>query len=152
MKTIKKIFLLSVFTILYSFNSNAQCPASGYWSINGLTVNFYNTSSSFNSCSWDFGDGNTSTATNPIHTYTSAGSYYVTLEIFYYSQTLYGPFLYQCTVGGTITVTAPSNIYGCTDPTATNYNANANIDDGSCLYCPVYTMTCLLYTSDAADE
>ena len=117
MKTIKKIFLLSVFTILYSFNSNAQCPASGYWSINGLTVNFYNTSSSFNSCSWDFGDGNTSTATNPIHTYTSAGSYYVTLEIFYYSQTLYGPFLYQCTVGGTITVAAP-NIYGCTDPTA----------------------------------
>ena len=134
MKIIKKIFLLSVFTTLYSFNSNAQCPANGYWSINGLTVNFYNTSYSFNSSSWDFGDGNTSTATNPIHTYANSGSYYVTLEISYTSQTLYGPFTYWCTVGGTITVAAPVNIYGCTDPLATNYNASANIDDGSCFY------------------
>jgi len=134
MKTIKKIFLLSVFSTLYSFNSNAQCPANGYWSINGLTVNFYNTSYSFNSSSWDFGDGNTSTATNPIHTYANSGSYYVTLEISYTSQTLYGPFTYWCTVGGTITVAAPANIYGCTDPTATNYNSSANIDDGSCIY------------------
>ena len=134
MKIFKRIFLLSVFTIIYSFNSSAQCPASGYWSINGLTVNFYNTSSSFSSSYWDFGDGNTSTATNPIHTYASAGSYYVTLEISYYSQTLYGPFLYYCTVGGTITVTAPTNIYGCTDPIATNYDPLATSDDGSCTY------------------
>ncbi|MES1181666.1 MAG: T9SS type A sorting domain-containing protein, partial [Flavobacterium sp.] len=25
-------------------------------------------------------------------------------------------------------------VYGCTDPTALNYNADATIDDGSCLY------------------
>ena len=134
MKIFKRIFLLLAFTIIYSFNSSAQCPASGYWSINGLTVNFYNTSSSFSSSYWDFGDGNTSTATNPIHTYASAGSYYVTLEISYYSQTLYGPFLYYCTVGGTITVTGSTNIYGCTDPIATNYDPLANTDDGSCTY------------------
>jgi len=134
MKSIKKIFLLSAFTMIYSFNSNAQCPASGYWSINGLTVNFYNTSYSFNSSSWNFGDGNTSNATNPTHIYTNPGSYYVTLEISYTSQTLYGPFTYWCTVGGTITVSAPANIYGCTDPLATNYNTSATIDDGSCSY------------------
>ena len=134
MKTIKKIFLLSAFTILYSFNISAQCPASGYWSINGLTVNFYNTSSSFSSSSWDFGDGNTSNATNPIHTYASAGSYYVTLEIGYPFYTNYGTFTSYCSVGGTITVTGPTNIYGCTDPIATNYDPLATSDDGSCTY------------------
>ena len=29
------------------------------------------------------------------------------------------------------------SIYGCTDSTATNYNANATIDDGSCIYCNI---------------
>ena len=106
----KKITLLTAFIVLYSFNSYTQCPASGHTSINGLTVNFYNTSYSFNSSTWDFGDGNTSSATNPTHTYTNPGSYYITLQISYYSQTLYGPFLYQCTIGGTITVTGPTNV------------------------------------------
>ena len=140
MKSIKKLFLILTFTTIYFFNSNAQCPASASFTANGLTVNFYNTSYKFNSSSWNFGDGNTSNATNPTHTYASAGIYYATLEISYTSQTLYGPFTYWCTIGGNITVTAP-NFYGCTDPVATNYNANANIDDGSCLYCPVYTLT-----------
>ena len=27
-----------------------------------------------------------------------------------------------------------SNVYGCTDPEATNYNSEANVDDGSCVY------------------
>ena len=27
------------------------------------------------------------------------------------------------------------SVYGCTDSTANNYDVNANIDDGSCLYC-----------------
>ena len=146
MKTVKKILLLSVFTILYSFNSNAQCPANGYWSINGLTVNFYNTSSSFSSSSWDFGDGNTSNATNPIHTYASPGTYNITLEIGYPFYTSYGTFTYYCSAGGTITVTGPANIYGCTNPTATNYNASANIDDGSCIYA-VYGCTDPLATN-----
>jgi PKD repeat protein len=30
---------------------------------------------------WDFGDGNTSTEQNPVHTYTSSGSYDVTLSV-----------------------------------------------------------------------
>ena len=45
-----------------------------------LFVSFTNqTSGDVSSYSWDFGDGNGSTATNPSHTYTSAGVYSVTL-------------------------------------------------------------------------
>lgn len=32
--------------------------------------------------------------------------------------------------------TTPQPIYGCTDPNATNYNPNATINDGSCIYPP----------------
>mgnify|MGYP003577857495 FL=1 len=36
-----------------------------------------------NSYLWDFGDGSpTSTAVNPVHTYTAAGNYLVTLKVF----------------------------------------------------------------------
>ncbi|HRN79454.1 MAG TPA: PKD domain-containing protein [Ferruginibacter sp.] len=44
-----------------------------------LTVNFTNTSAQALSYLWNFGDGNTSTAVNPSHTYTTEGTYTVTL-------------------------------------------------------------------------
>ena len=31
------------------------------------------------------------------------------------------------------------NFYGCTDVSASNFDPNATIEDGSCLYCPEYT-------------
>jgi len=40
-------------------------------------MSFTNTSTFGNTYSWDFGDGNTSTAENPNHTYTQPGSYEV---------------------------------------------------------------------------
>lgn len=48
-----------------------------------VTINFTNTSTGSGTLSyaWDFGDGGTSTATNPSHTYTAAGSYNVTLVV-----------------------------------------------------------------------
>ena len=143
------IFLILLFTILNSYKSKSQCPANASFNSNGLTVNFYNTSYHFNSSSWNFGDGNTSNATNPTHTYTNPGNYYVTLEISYTFQTLYGPFTSWCTIGGNITVSNPANIYGCTDSTATNYNTNANIDDGSCTYLPITCDTItVIYMTD----
>jgi PKD repeat protein len=44
-----------------------------------LIVNFTDQSSAATSWSWDFGDGGTSTAQNPSHQYTSAGTYTVAL-------------------------------------------------------------------------
>ena len=42
-------------------------------------IDFTNLSASATDYSWDFGDGNTSTGTNPSNTYTEAGTYEVTL-------------------------------------------------------------------------
>lgn len=45
-----------------------------------LTVSFQNNSTGADTYLWSFGDGNTSTAANPTHTYTSEGTYTVTLK------------------------------------------------------------------------
>ncbi len=48
--------------------------------INGLTATFNNSSQNALSYLWDFGDGNTSTAANPVHTYANPETYLVKLE------------------------------------------------------------------------
>ena len=50
-------------------------------SINGLDVSFTNQSTNADSYSWDFGDGQGSTATNPNHTYQNSGQFTVTLTV-----------------------------------------------------------------------
>lgn len=54
----------------------AGSPANG---AAPLTVAFTNTSTGASSYGWNFGDGQTSSAANPVNTYTNAGSYTVTL-------------------------------------------------------------------------
>jgi len=49
-------------------------------STNLNTVQFTNNSANADSYFWDFGDGNTSTATDPEHTYQADGSYVVSLS------------------------------------------------------------------------
>ena len=49
--------------------------------INGNVVSFNNSSTSGASYLWNFGDGNTSTEVNPIHTYASENTYTVTLTV-----------------------------------------------------------------------
>jgi PKD repeat protein len=58
----------------------APVSASFTSSVSGTTVNFTNTSST-GSYSWDFGDGNTSTMTNPSNTYPDYGTYTVCLTV-----------------------------------------------------------------------
>jgi Zn-dependent metalloprotease/PKD repeat protein len=45
------------------------------------TVQFYNNSNNYEAVEWDFGDGTTSTAFNPVHIYTEPGSYDVSLVV-----------------------------------------------------------------------
>jgi hypothetical protein len=56
-----------------SFTSTGACV--------GSPVQFTNTTPGSNTYSWNFGDGNTSSATNPTHTYAAAGTYNVTLLV-----------------------------------------------------------------------
>lgn len=46
-----------------------------------LTVSFTNQSTEYDLSEWDFGDGSTSTAGNPTHTYSAAGVYTVRLQV-----------------------------------------------------------------------
>lgn len=55
--------------------------ADFYWTAALNTVVFTNTSANAETYEWDFGDGNTSTAANPIHVYAQPGVYTVTLRV-----------------------------------------------------------------------
>ncbi len=65
-------------SILVSVN---QTPVANFTSVNGANglVTFTNTSTNATANSWNFGDGGTSTTTSPTHTYTSNGTYNVSL-------------------------------------------------------------------------
>ncbi|EAR26059.1 hypothetical protein A20C1_09269 [marine actinobacterium PHSC20C1] len=64
-----------------------QAPTAAFTSsVSGLTATFNSTASadpdgSIDSRAWDFGDGQSSTATNPVHSYASAGTYQVSLTV-----------------------------------------------------------------------
>ena len=51
------------------------------YSQSGNTFNFSPNTSGANSYFWDFGDGTTSNQTNPVHTFTQAGTHIVTLTL-----------------------------------------------------------------------
>ncbi len=57
-----------------------EAPSAGFEAeVEMLQVTFTNTSTGADSFEWDFGDGNTSSVENPVHTYEQPGSYTVTL-------------------------------------------------------------------------
>jgi len=51
------------------------------YNTSSTNVNFFNLSTNFDSVLWDFGDGTTSTDTNPSHIYTCPGIHQVTLTV-----------------------------------------------------------------------
>jgi len=84
---------------------------------NQLEVTFTNTTTSSNilidSYEWDFGDGNTSTDTNPVHTYAADGTYTVNLVTYF---TIDGDTI----SGGTNKQVSVSNIPNVTSLTTTD--------------------------------
>lgn len=66
-------------------SSNTAPVANFSFTTSALTANFTDSSSdsdgSIASRSWNFGDGTSSTATNPSHTYAAAGTYSVSLTV-----------------------------------------------------------------------
>jgi PKD repeat protein len=55
-------------------------PTAGFnMTMSGLTITLENTSAGADTYSWDFGDGNTSSAMSPVHTYAAGGIYNITL-------------------------------------------------------------------------
>lgn len=72
---------------------------------------------------WDFGDGNFSTALNPVHTYTVSGTYIVTLVTFSTAGCLDTAFSSPIVIGGfTTSFTAPSQV--CVGETAVFTNTS----------------------------
>lgn len=70
--------------ILPNYISTGVVPVADFVAVTtedceGVPISFTNQSQNFTSCLWDFGDGNTSTGTNPSHIYTSGGVYTITL-------------------------------------------------------------------------
>ncbi len=83
----------------------AATPTSG---TAPLTVSFTDASTgTITSRLWDFGDGTTSTANSPSHTYSNTGSYTVSLVVF--------------STGGSNTLTRSSYVIVTTPPTAGSY-------------------------------
>ncbi|MFN5679319.1 MAG: gliding motility-associated C-terminal domain-containing protein, partial [Flavobacteriia bacterium] len=92
-----------------------------------LSVTFTNTSQNASAYSWNFGDGQTGNSND-----LSAQTHVFNVPFGLYTVTLtanQGP---QCSDAATISIQV--NVCGCTDPQATNYNPNANVNDGSCVY------------------
>lgn len=123
--------------------NNAQPNTAGFnWvCAGGNTINFTNTSLPCpTTFTWNFGDpasagSNTSTATNPSHTFTAPGNYTVTL-------TASGP----CNAPGTISI--PVSILGATITStnvtcngAANGSAAANVIGGSAPYTYAWSPT-----------
>jgi PKD repeat protein len=74
-------------SICYSIsvqNNQPNCSANFYSIKNGLTVQFFDSSSTSNQTDyiWTFGNGLTSFVQNPTHTYSQAGAYIVGLSIY----------------------------------------------------------------------
>ncbi|HMG14142.1 MAG TPA: PKD domain-containing protein, partial [Saprospiraceae bacterium] len=68
--------------VKHSYINVLSAPVSSFSStINGNVVTFSNSSSSGVSYLWNFGDGNTSTEINPVHTYSQENTYTVTLTV-----------------------------------------------------------------------
>lgn len=86
MKIYNRLLLIGLIAILLfacdddDTTDPAANPVAGFtFVVNELEVTFSNSSTDATSYTWDFGDSNTTTSTNPVHTYSTSGTYQVKL-------------------------------------------------------------------------
>lgn len=69
-------------TICDSIFVDCPLPSANYvFTLNNLNVTFQDSSIGSNSWYWDFGDGNSSTSVNPVHSYSSSGKFFACLTV-----------------------------------------------------------------------
>lgn len=86
---IPRLFLMALLFATFSCNDEPEVipePTAAFTfaadEANPLMVSFTNSSTNYESVSWDFGDGSTASTENaPTHTYTQAGDYTVVLTV-----------------------------------------------------------------------
>jgi PKD repeat protein len=98
----------------------------------GEPIQFFNESEGkFNSWSWDFGDGSTSTELNPSHVYKEAGTFWVTLVVFTETDQYFD----------TLDVTITGSAAGNTPPLANQEELVITLERTACFgKCPVYSL------------
>jgi len=145
----KKILLTLAILCSFSFNNFAQSithyvnSGNFYYAPSSLTINEGDTvvwinDGGFHNVNADINTLTGSSFNNPV-AFVSSPTSNTTLHTFIF--TVPGTYNYDCSVGshalngmvGSLIVNALP-IPGCTDPLALNYDANATIDDGSCIY------------------
>ncbi|MDF2451100.1 MAG: large protein [Bacteroidota bacterium] len=72
---------INIYQVIADFDRNNEILLSDTAHCIGTSDVFSNTSLNANTASWNFGDGSTSSVNSPSHTYSSAGTYTVSLSI-----------------------------------------------------------------------
>ena len=70
--------------VLWNIGQNTNMPPTALFNYSDslLTVHFIDSSTNAYAYHWEFGDGDTSSQTNPTHTYSTAGNYTVSLIVY----------------------------------------------------------------------
>lgn len=80
MKTLKRI-LMAVLSIAIYSHTAAQCPAAFRYYAGTDSLYFYDSLQVTGTYSWQFGDGTSSTLSNPAHAYNAPGQYQVCITV-----------------------------------------------------------------------
>lgn len=111
--------------------ANYGLAASATVSSVDTVATFTNTSVGASTYAWDFGDGNTSTSTSPVHEYSAAGTYTVTLTATNGACESVDSFEVVITVVGLEEITSISSVKLFPNPASDNVNVELNLKENA---------------------
>jgi hypothetical protein len=111
--------------------ANYGLAASATVSSVDTVATFTNTSVGATTYAWDFGDGNTSTTTSPVHEYSATGTYTVTLTATNGACESVDSFEVVITVVGLEDITSISSVKLFPNPASDNVNVELNLKENS---------------------